>query len=141
MDRMQRISTRVLTYIREGMEVIDAQDRRVGTVVDIYMGEASETDNARGTGPASVDTSPDRPNDLVQDIAEALFPGDTLPEVVRASLLRHGYIRIDRNWLLPAYCYAMPEHIATVSDNRVHLAVNADDLIRPSMSETDEGNS
>ena len=138
MDRMQPISTRVLTYIHEGMAVHDLQDHRIGTVSDVFMGEAIETNDERGTGPASVDTPPDEPNTLVRDIAQALVPGDTLPETVRARLLRSGYIRINRGGILPGHSYATPEQIAKVSENKVHLSVNADELIRPSTGDSDE---
>jgi hypothetical protein len=49
---------------------------------------------------------------------------------MRARLLRHGFIRIDTSGLFAADRYAMPEQLASVSNDRVTLRVTREELMK-----------
>jgi hypothetical protein len=118
-----------LLHIREDMEVYDANNKMVGTVEDVYLGGSSDEALARGEGPATM-RDPDLAGDsLFEDIAEVFAPDD-LPEVLRARLLREGFIRIDGAGLFAADRYVTPSQIASVSGDRVMLKATRDQLIK-----------
>ena len=43
----------ILSMVREGMDVYDVKDDRIGSVDFVHFGAASETQQELGTGPAS----------------------------------------------------------------------------------------
>ena len=66
---------------------------------------------------------------LLEDLAQ-IFTPDTMPEPVRARLLRHRFIRIDTTGLFAADRCAMPEQITSVSGDRVTLGVTYEELMQ-----------
>ncbi len=120
----------ILQRVRAGMIVYDRNDRRVGTVADMYFGESSEQANEEGKGAATARNRDAQPDNLVRDIAQALAPGDQIPETLRGRLLRDGFIRVDAPGLLGTDKYVLPEQIAEVTTDRVKLNVTRDELIR-----------
>src|SRR5436190_22708066 len=109
----QDLGRNVLLHIREGMDVYDVNDKKVGKVENLYMGEASEETLERGEGPATA-RDPNKTGDtLFEDLAEVFAP-DNLPEVLRARLLREGFIRVDGAGLFAADRYVTPDQIASV---------------------------
>ncbi|HET8631669.1 MAG TPA: PRC-barrel domain-containing protein [Thermomicrobiales bacterium] len=97
----------LLARIREGMDVFDRDERKVGTVRDVYLGG--------------------------EDLSEAAVPeGSALaaaPAALRGRLAAHGFIEIGTG-LLQANRYATGDQVATVGEDRVMLAVAQDDLLK-----------
>jgi hypothetical protein len=122
----------VLTQVHEGMKVYDSENKHIGTVDRVYFGEVSEEEAELGTG-AATPKSPPLPGEgsFVEEIAEA-FAGDDddMEEEVRERLLREGFIEVDVSGIFDTDRYALPEHVASVSGDRVFLKVTADDLIK-----------
>jgi hypothetical protein len=108
----------MINMIEEGMQVFDNQGNKVGTVEFIHFSEAngSETFTA-----ASTPAEPSEWNLI--DIIGKFFGSDNLPEELRERLLMHGFIRIDSAKLFGADRYVMPDQIAKVDKNGVHLKV------------------
>ncbi len=118
-----------LAGVKEGMDVYSG-DNKIGTVKDIYFGEESDVAdqspaaraNATATG-----NDPTRVDTLVTEFADA-FNGYDMNETVRNRLMQHGFIRIDTG-LLGSDKFAMTEHVASVSNDRVELSASEDALI------------
>jgi hypothetical protein len=91
----------MLNMIEEGMQVLDKQGRKVGTVEFIHFSEAN--DGSHRTAAAST------PDDLPEELCERLF--------------MHGFIRIDSAKLFGADCYVMLDQIAMVDRTGVQLNV------------------
>lgn len=119
----------VLVRIREGMTVYDRQNRAVGTVKQVYMGNTNEEARARGVAPATAPRPDDRDDTLVGDFIETFVGQEGLPEAVRQRLLRRGYIQIDGGGLFAADRFATPDEIARVDGGGVLLRVAHDELI------------
>jgi hypothetical protein len=123
-------STSVLTQIREGMDVYDRDNERIGTVDEVYFGEASDIQRAQGTGSATapVDETTNE-NTFVGMIAEAFDPRE-VPDELAARLRRSGYIRLDSAGLFRSDRYIVPDQIASVIDQNVHLTTTRDELVK-----------
>jgi hypothetical protein len=126
--------SQALRNVREGMEVFDRNNKRIGTIEDLYLGESSEKDNARGTGAATIPKRHWWDDNLIEDIAEAFAPEDEIPEVLRDRLLQSGYIQVSGPGLFAGDRYILPEQIASITEDRVYLSVAREDLIRPQVS-------
>lgn len=111
------------------MTVYDRENDKVGAVRSVHLGAVSAEDDKRGMGSATTTAEETAGSSLLEDFARAFAP-DTVPEPVRARLLRHGFIRIDTTGLFAADRYAMPEQIASVSDDRVTLRVTREELMK-----------
>lgn len=122
----------VLKNVHKGMEVKDSHDNRIGTVKDIYFGADSDEMKKHGAGAATAPDPSVRENSLVEDVARGLFDvdGDNLPEEMRQRLINEGYIRIDTAGLFRSDRFILPEQIARVHDEHVHLNVSKDDLLK-----------
>ena len=118
-----------LTQIREGMDVYDRADRRIGTVRQVYMGNTTGMGGTPGEGPATGGSTGDQGDSLLDNLAEAIGGGDTLPEPFRARLAREGYVQVDSSGLFASDRYATPDQIAAVGEDRVTLNVTSDELI------------
>ena len=113
----------LLTRISEGMTVYDRENDKVGAVRSVHLGAVSAEDDKRGLGSATTAAEETAGSSLLEDFARVFAP-DT------ARLLRHGFIRIDTAGLFAADRYAMPEQIASVSDDRVTLRVTREELMK-----------
>jgi hypothetical protein len=119
----------ILTQIADGMTVYDQENDKVGTVRSVHFGAVSVEDDRHGLGPATTSAEETAGSSFLEDFARIFAPG-TIPEPVRARLLRHGFIRIDTAGLFAADRFAMPEQIGSVSDDRVTLQVTREELIK-----------
>jgi len=122
---------RPISRIENGMDVYDSSGDHIGTVDEIYLGEASAAERKSGTGPATVD----RPyiagkHTFMADLAEAFGGEEHVPDELAERLLYEGYIEIDADGLFAADRYVLAEQIASVSDDGVHLHVKRDDLLK-----------
>lgn len=120
----------VLEQVREGMEVRDASGEHIGSVRNVYFGEDAGTTQPHSAGAATARDPSILGNNIVTDVAQAIFGDDDLPETFRARLINNGFIRVDGNGLLARDRYVMREQIASVSGDVVHLNVTRDELIK-----------
>lgn len=118
-----------LTQVREGMDVYDQANNKVGTVSQVYMGNSDEMGIAPGEGPATAGSTGDDDDSFLEDLAEVFVSGNDLPEAFRGRLLREGYIQIDAAGIFTGDRFATPDQIAEVRGDRVALSVPSDDLI------------
>lgn len=130
--RRNKMNTRndtPISLIHEGMSVYDVENERIGEVDEVYFGAADMEDQELGTGPASIsraDSMRDRP---VADAIAAIFDPREVPDELAEKLLHSGYIRVDSTGLFAADRYILPDQIASVSDEDVHLSVSREQLI------------
>ncbi len=121
----------ILKQVREGMMVYDQEGKKVGKVKEIYLGAVSDEVNEQGIGPATAYDPDIREDSLLDNIAEAFAAADDkLPKVLRNRLLHHGFIRINSTGLFASDRYALPDQIASISDDGVYLSVLRDELIK-----------
>lgn len=119
----------VLAQIRQGMDVYDRANNKIGTVQDIQFGESSQQAFNEGEGAATAQTHGVWKGTWMGNLMSSLFPDD-VPDVLRDRLIRHGYIQVDTGGLTDRDRYAMPDQIAAVSGNKVTLNVLGDQLIK-----------
>jgi hypothetical protein len=120
----------ILTQIYEGMTVYDQEDKKIGTVKDIYLGDVSEEAEVRGLGPATAFASGGSETPLLEGFVKAISPSEPVPEELRQRLLRRGFISIDCTGIFTSDRYAMSDQIAHVSDDHVTLGVTCDALLK-----------
>ncbi len=115
----------LLHQIREGMDVYDSTGERVGTVEYVHFGD----ENPARPGPEAATPSPmlERDPTLVDMVAEA-FSTDDIPEELQQRLRLHGFVKVDFG-LLRSDRYILPDQIAGVSADKVHLNVSQDELV------------
>jgi len=116
------INSGPITLVETGMKVVDAGGKEIGKVDFLRMGDpdavtAQGNDWADGVNP-------------IDKIGFALFGvGSQIPQTVRHTLLRVGYIHIEgKGWINDRDCYASAEQIASVTGDTVHLNVAGDAL-------------
>jgi hypothetical protein len=122
----------ILSQVREGMDVYDVRDNRIGSVEFVHFGAANETQQELGTGPAAAAPADDpnmRRDTIIDNIVEAWDPNE-LPEELREKLLFSGFIRIDTAGLFAADRYIVPEQIVNVADDNVYLSVEREQLVK-----------
>lgn len=115
----------VMANVREGMQVHDNAGKHIGKVTGLFMG--ARADAAAVGGEPAVGLGPETGGGTAVTGVSAAFD-DSLPTVLRARLRHNGYLRIHTG-LLRGDRYALREHIASVSGDRVTLNVSADELI------------
>jgi hypothetical protein len=118
----------ILTVIREGMDVYDANNERIGEVEFVYLGAAGPKAGHRGQGAATVEDI-DLTDSTLADVIARAFGDDEPPDVVRKRLLYYGFIRVDRG-LLHSDRFVQGDQIASVRDDNVYLNVMKDDLAK-----------
>jgi hypothetical protein len=114
----------VLASIYKDMEVYDRDGNHVGKVDFVYMGSAHGRGEGAATGhqPDLMDTS------VVNNLAEAVDPGDNVPDELKNRLFYEGFVRVNSNTLFGRDRYILPSQIDAVSGDRVVLNVTKDDL-------------
>lgn len=126
-DDRQRDS--VLTQIREGMDVYNYNEERIGEVERVFFGSVSEREDARGTGAVTPDNVETRDHSWFDALAN-VFDTDDIPDELREQLQRKGFIRIDSGGLFSSDRYATPDQIAAVHEDRVILRSDKEGLIK-----------
>lgn len=125
MQTMDSQDHTILTEIHNGMEVYARDGQKVGKVTLVIFGQ--ENPSTLGVDTVGVDNRDPMGGNIIEDIARAFNPND-VPEVVRARLLRRGFIRVDPG-LLASDRYIITDQIAGVKGDRVELNINKDELI------------
>jgi len=115
-----------IEMVREGMNVVDSAGKNVGKVEAVKMGDPEA---ATEQGNELQDTG------LLGNVAEAIGGDEREPDVpvaMRARLLRTGYVKVDGGFFFGTDRYVMPEQIASVSGDTVHLRNVKDHLVKES---------
>jgi hypothetical protein len=121
----------VLKSIHKGMEVKDVEGNNIGTVKDLYFGADSDEMMSHGAGAATAPDPSVREDSLIDNVARAFTDfDDDLPEEMRKRLINEGYIRIDTAGLFRSDRFILPEQIARVHDEHVHLTATKDELLK-----------
>jgi hypothetical protein len=125
-----------LLRVKEGMKVFDSDNNEVGKVDFIRFGEVSDEALDRGRGPAGTsDETLGEEEGILEDFA---FGGAGTPEeikeaeLIRARMLRSGYIRINASGLFASDRYVLPENIASIDDESIKLNIHKDKLLKRS---------
>ena len=130
----------VLTQIREGMPVYDHSGDEVGQVDMVYLGTIDEAQDQDVREPQGDTLDPVRPvatsvtdqsgeDTLVNPTGEFLGSDAGLPEAHRLQMLRRGFIRIEGADPSTPARFALPDHIASVSDENVELHISREELL------------
>lgn len=120
-----------LEQVHEGMGVYDRDGHAIGKVDMVRLSGISDTTNDRGLGPLTTSNSDTMmPNDAVVADVASVFASDHLPEELRERLLHKGFFRMDTKGLFASDRYVLPEQIARVSGDEVHLKASRDELIK-----------
>lgn len=114
----------VLTRITEGMEVFDRTGDKIGEVDYVYFGDDNP---ATPEVEAATPSDRDPREDTIVDVVAEAFTVDDMPEELRERLKMHGFIKLSTG-LLRSDRYIMPDQIASVTANKVHLNVALDEL-------------
>jgi hypothetical protein len=117
-----------LTQVYEGMCVYDRTGRKLGTVEAVYLGELAWPDAEDAQELMTGSVRKPREFSLIEDFARAI--SERVSDSLRERLLRHGFIRIDSLRPFALDHYAMPHQIDRVSDDRVMLRVQGNELIK-----------
>lgn len=123
-----------LVNIHEGMDVYDAENKKIGEVETVFFGDVSQDEARRGAGPAT----PSDPELLGEEepLIDFAFGGTLSPsgeenelEVIRDRLLREGFVKVDSSGLFGGDYYVTPDQVVSVSGDQVRLNVRKDELI------------
>lgn len=108
-----------LAMVHEGMEVVDRDGNRVGTVREARAGDpgAVTSDGQQEEG------------GIFGALAGAIMGGDAMHEQARERLARTGYVRIDAAGLFQGDRFAAGDEVALVEGDTVRLTVAADQLV------------
>lgn len=117
----------ILTQVREGMKVFDRNNKHVGTVEFVKMGDEDMAQPGVETATPGVGLPV---NPLEETIAN-IFDPEELPQPVQARLLRYGFIRIEPGTLFGRDRFVAADQIAAITENGVLLKVSADELAKP----------
>jgi hypothetical protein len=122
-----RQASQLLAQVKEGMDVFNSANKRIGTVEAVYLGAESEAE-LFGTEPAT-DDSPKLPGTRVHRMVAELFDPSEVPEEIAERLRYSGYLRIDPAALFTGDRYVTPDEIASVSDKGVFLRTGHADKV------------
>ena len=120
----------LLKNIREGMEIHDSQEHKIGTVKEVYFGASSDEMENHGAGAATAPNPNLRDNTLIDDVARGLTGMNELPEEIRQRMINEGFVRVDPAGLFKGERYVLPEQISAVHEGHVHLNVPIDKLLK-----------
>lgn len=113
----------LLGLVRQGMEVYDADNNKLGTVKRVYMGGGNDpADVQRQRRDAGADPAASGADStFLGDLFQAFTPTGGMPDELRQKLEREGFIEIDSGGLFSSDRFATPDRIAEVADDRVIL--------------------
>ncbi|MBV9357725.1 MAG: hypothetical protein JO023_19610 [Chloroflexi bacterium] len=114
-----------LEHVREGMSVLDADGKQLGTVAHLHMGD-----------PQAATTAGNEPMTSGADALSSIWRTDVeefgdVPDVLRAELRRAGYIEVDGSALEGANRFIPGDRIAEVSSGTVRLRPLAPETTAP----------
>ena len=118
MDNSSVFKTGLMELVREGMHVIDADGKDIGTVEDFKMGDPEALTTAGNEPTVSAGYVP-----LTSDADEP-----EVPEPIRSDLLRVGYIKVDGKDLFDTDRYLRADVVERVEGDKLFLKLPKDRL-------------
>jgi sporulation protein YlmC with PRC-barrel domain len=103
----------VIEQVREGMDVLASDGRKVGKVEDLKMGDPEAVTSDGQTDPETGGLI----GTLIDDFAET----SKLPRHTAERLLRIGYVKIDRSGLFTGHAYLGSDELDRVEGDTVWL--------------------
>lgn len=119
----------ILEHVREGMMVLDADNVELGTVDFVHLGEVSSEAADRGEAPATISSTTNATDALVENVRR-VFGKDQLPPELRSRLLQHGFIYVNVPGLLSHNRYVLPDQITQVTSEGVVLKATKKELVK-----------
>ncbi len=113
-----------LIHVHQGMRVFDVDGNEIGTVEHIYLGQKTRPDTDRLSGSmeqVSEELEVEGDRVIVEGFPDIL-DAHNIPADILDRMLHEGYILVDPNGPLGAIHYILPDQIASVSEEGVHLA-------------------
>lgn len=109
--------THIFDDIKNDMPVIQPNDNEeIGKVEFVRYGEGGNNADLPAT------------ETIIEALAEALTGNPDYPDEVYQRLYSEGYIQVERG--LEPDAFVFPNQIANVTDGKVYLKVNEDDLLK-----------
>lgn len=119
----------ILENVHEGMDVYDADNKLLGKIDGLYLGEASLQSSEIGDVPATV-SAPRPASDAMIAVIQRVFGKDELPQEVKERLLQHGFVHVNVPGLLAHNRYVMPEQITQVTNEGIVLRATRAQLLK-----------
>jgi hypothetical protein len=119
------VPDRLPERITEGMTVNDREGEAVGVIQVVYFGGANQEAIERVVHPQEspqAETSEDNRSAFA-------FDADNVPEVLRARMMRQGFIIVEGPNLTGATRYIRPEQIEGIFDGAVRLRASHGELL------------
>ena len=113
----------VLGKIHDGMQVFDQDGKKIGKVEFVQLSSG----DVAGRGAATPSTM-DRDSSILDDFARVFASSDNLTDEVKSRLMFTGFVRLDSEALFKSERYILPDQIASVSGDEVHLNTKFKDL-------------
>ncbi|MBX9473080.1 hypothetical protein [Microcella sp.] len=106
----------IIEQVREGMDVVDANGEKIGTVRYVRMGDPD----------AATDEGQSVPREPMADFLVRIF-GSTpdLSDEQAARLARVGFVQVDRA-LFESDVFVASDQLARVDDDVLHLSIAVD---------------
>ena len=117
-----------LMHVRKGMNILDRAGERIGSVDWVKLTAYDPEDSS--VRQMTPDDTSARQDTLLDNLLEA-FQVDEVPEPMRETLLRKGFIRMDSDGIFASDRYVLPDQVAGVQNDEVVLTVEKSDLIKP----------
>jgi hypothetical protein len=123
----------ILSQVREGMKVVDIENKEVGTVEEVFFGDAGSSGMDEGLGPATDSQENIEPRERMLDdfsFGGAGYSEDPREsELIESRMRRTGYIRIDSSGLFSSTRAALADQIKSIDGDRVRLNITRDELV------------
>ena len=124
-------SRSIMSMVRTGMAVYDANGDHIGKVEDLYFGADADASLLDASGAATTGMArTTRGGGVLDDLLRAVFADDRLPETLRNRLMNEGFIQIEPGTLLGGDMFATPDQIAGVTTDGVRLSIERKQLIQ-----------
>jgi hypothetical protein len=118
----------LLLQVRQGMEVYDEHNHKIGTVDFVKFGD----DSIDADDTAEITAEADQPDELYEARMETLMleldSASLIPEELRERMANEGFVRVDTGLLHHAR-YILPEQIQSVGPDRIQIEGSRESLI------------
>ena len=119
----------ILEHVHEGTKVFDANNRELGTVDRVFLGE-QDAHAPTTVQSATLIPSPNLAPDFPIGVLQRVFGQDELPETLRNRLLQHGFVHVNVPGLLRPNRYVLPDQITQVTNEGIVLKATKEELIK-----------
>lgn len=121
----------LLAEVRVGMAVYDRNEKQIGVVERVHLGEVSANEAAQGLQRETISDEGRQepgPAGLAEALEDSFDPARELDNVVRNQMLGQGFIEVAGSELKDSERVISPDKIAQVVDGRVILSIASGEL-------------